>query len=145
MERNTLEQFLKLEADDILRLPFVHEYGKKKKATVYPLTVGKYIEINPYLTQISKNNLKAIRDAADKNNFEEMPELFEKFGEPIGEIIRIVTGEDIKEMEFRDVYIILISILARMGTKSFQTSIICASAMSRNTNESYIACSVQFN
>jgi hypothetical protein len=143
MERNTLEQFLKLEADDILRLPFVHEYAKKKKATVYPLTVGKYIEINPYLTQISKNNLKAIRDAADKNNFEEMPELFEKFGEPIGEIIRIVTGEDIKEMEFRDVYIILISILARMGTKNFMMSTICASAMGRNTNESIIACSIQ--
>jgi hypothetical protein len=143
MERNTLEQFLKLEADDILRLPFVHEYGKKKKATVYPLTVGKYIEINPYLTQISKNNLKAIREAADKNNFEEMPELFEKFGEPIGEIIRIVTGADIKEMEFRDVYIILISILARMGTKNFMMSTICASAMGRNTNKSIIACSIQ--
>ena len=143
MERNTLEQFLKLEADDILRLPFVHEYAKKKKATVYPLTVGKYIEINPYLTQISKNNLKEIRDAADKNNFEEMPELFEKFGEPIGEIIRIVTGADIKEMEFRDVYIILISILARMGTKNFMTSTIVGNALGRNTNESIIACSIQ--
>jgi hypothetical protein len=136
-----LEEFLKLEADDILRIPYVHEFGKHK-VEIKPLTVGKMIEINPYLTIIAKDDLKGMREAAQDNNFEDMPELFNKYASPILHIIKAVTGlEDkvLKEMEFRDTYIILMSILTRMGTKSFQMSIITGSVVSRSQGAEIIA------
>lgn len=135
----TVEDFLKLEADDILRLPYIHKYGKDKTAEIKVLTIGKLIEINPFLTQIAKEDLKAIREAAEKNYFEEMPELFDKYALPIANIIRAMTEAEVEEMEFRDVYIILLSILARMGTNSFQKSIITGSVLSRNQEPEIIA------
>ena len=139
-----LEEFLKLEADDILRIPYVHNYGKddKKKVEIPTLTIGKMIEINPYLTIIAKNDLKAMREAAEQNYFEEMPELFNKYVSPIANIIKIITGiddKDFKEMEFSDTYMILMAILSRMGTKSFQMSIITGSVVSRSTEPEIIA------
>lgn len=138
----TLDQFLTLEADDILRIPYVHSFGKDKKIEVKPLTVGLYVKINPYLTDISKENLKAIRESAEQNNFDEMPELFNKYIIPILATIKAVTNatdKDIEDMEFRDIYIILLSILSRMGTKSFQMSIITGSVVSRSREPEIIA------
>ena len=140
----TLDQFLSLEADDILRIPYVHSFGKDKKIEVKPLTIGLYAKINPYLTTISKDNVKAIRESAEKNNFEEMPELFDKYITPILSIIKAITNatdKDIEDMEFRDIYIILLSILSRMGTKSFQMSIITGNVLSRNQEPEIIAAS----
>ena len=140
----TLDQFLSLEADDILRIPYVHSFGKDKKIEVKPLTIGLYAKINPYLTTISKENVKAIRESAEKNNFEEMPELFDKYITPILSIIKAITNatdKDIEDMEFRDIYIILLSILSRMGTKSFQMSIITGNVLSRNQEPEIIAAS----
>ena len=137
-----IEDFLKLEADDILRMPYVHQYGKEKKVEVKPLTIGKMIEINPFLTILAKDDLKAMREAAESNNFEEMPELIKKYISPIANIIQIMTGiedEDFKEMEFRDTYIIIMAILSRMGTKSFQMSIITGSVVSRSQRAEIIA------
>ena len=139
-----LEEFLKLEADDILRIPYVHTYGKDNSKTVEikPLTIGKMIEINPYLTIIAKDDLKEMREAAELNNFEEMPEIFNKYISPIANIIKIMAGIDdkeLKEMEFRDTYIILMAILSRMGTKAFQMSIIMGSVVSRSQGTEIIA------
>jgi len=137
-----LEEFLKLEADDILRIPYVHEYGKDKKVEIIPLTIGKMIEINPYLTIIAKDDLKEIRESAELNHFEEMPALFNKYISPIANIIKIMTGikdKEFKEMEFRDTYMILMAILSRMGTKAFQMSIITGSVVSRSQGTEIIA------
>jgi len=137
-----LEEFLKLEADDILRIPYVHTYGKDKKVEIKPLTIGKMIEINPYLTIIAKDDLKEMREAAELNYFEEMPEIFNKYISPIANIIKIMTGIDdkeFKEMEFRDTYMILMAILSRMGTKAFQMSIITGSVVSRSPELEIIA------
>lgn len=134
-----IEEFLKLESDDILRLPYVHEYGHEKTAKVSVLTIGKLIKINPYLTQIAKEDLKAIRESAENNHFEEMPELIEKYFIPVTMIIKEMTEAEIEEMEFRDIYIILLAILSRLGKKSFQKSIITASVLSRNQEQEIIA------
>lgn len=137
-----IEEFLKLEADDILRIPYVHNYGKDKTVEIKPLTIGKMIEINPYLTIIAKDDLKAMREAAELNNFEEMPEIFNKYISPIANIIKIMTGitdDDFKQMEFRDTYIIMMAILSRMGTKAFQMSIITGSVVSRSQGAEIIA------
>ena len=137
-----IEEFLKLEADDILRIPYVHEFGDKKKVEIKTLTIGKMIEINPYLTIIAKENLKKMRESAEENNFEEMPEMFTKYASPIATIIKLMTDateKDIEQMEFRDVYIILMAILSRMGTKAFQMSIITGSVVSRNQETEIIA------
>lgn len=140
----TLEQFLTLEADDILRIPYVHTFGKDRKVEVKPLTIGLYIKINPYLTEISKENVTSIRESAEQNNFEEMPELFDKYIIPIFAIIKAITNatdKDIEEMEFRDIYIIFLSVLSRMGVKSFQMSIITGNVLSRNQESEIIAAS----
>jgi len=145
-----IEDFKKLETDDILKLPYYHFikvpfgrfFHKTKKLEVKPLTIGKYIEIDPYLIQIAKGDIKAMRIAAEENNFEEMPELFAKYGQPIISIIKIITSatdEDIKVMTFWDTYIIFMSILARMGQKSFKMSIITGSVVSRNQESEIIA------
>ena len=137
-----LEDFLKLEADDILRIPYLHKFGKDKEVEIKTLTIGKMIEINPYLVVLAKDDLTKMREAAEHNNFEEMPAMFNKYISPIGHIIKIVTGiddKDFKEMEFRDTYIIMMAILSRMGTKSFQMSIITGSVVSRSQGEEIIA------
>lgn len=147
----TLEDFKKLESDDILRLPyyhfikvpFGHFFYKTKKLEVKPLTIGKYIEIDPYLIQIAKGDIKSMRESAEQNNYEEMPGMFAKNGQPIISIIKAVTNatdEDIKLMHFWDTYVIFMAILSRMGTKSFQMSIITGSVVSRSQDQEIIAC-----
>ena len=146
-----IEDFKKLETDDILKLPYYHFikvpfgrfFHKTKKLEVKPLTIGKYIEIDPYLIQIAKSDIKAMRLSAEQNNYEEMPELFAKCGQPIISIIKAITNatdEDIKVMTFWDTYIVFMSILSRMGTKSFKIAIITGSVVSRSQEQEIIAC-----
>ena len=147
----TLEDFKHLETDDILKLPYYHFikvpfgrfFHKTKKLEVKPLTLGGYFSIDPYLIQIAKNDIKAMRLSAEENNYEEMPELFAKYGQPIISIIKIMTNatdEDIKVMTFWDIYVIFMAILSRMGTKSFKIAIITGSVVSRSQEQEIIAC-----
>ena len=147
----TLEDFKHLETDDILKLPYYHFikvpfgrfFSKTKKLEVKPLTIGKYIEIDPYLIQLAKSDIKAMRESAEQNHYEEMPELFAKCGKPIISIIKAITNatdEDIKVMTFWDTYIVFMSILSRMGTKSFKIAIITGSVVSRSQEQEIIAC-----
>lgn len=121
----------KLQAEIIRRQPAIFVASTGESLEIKVPTLGKVIEINPYLAQIEKDDLTYLKkkiETADTDSFwDEMPEIFSKYGELLIEIFkRIIEKDDVSKYNFDDMMQAFIAFAYRMGSKSFLTSTIVA-------------------
>jgi len=137
-----LQRILDLQAESITDLPFEVPFEATDssmlpegviidKIRITPLKVGTVFRITPLLSKIKKEDLEKISVSKDRDFDERAPELFEKYGDLIIQVVCIgihnrrgeyprYMPEFLKEnCRWKDLHLLLNAILFRMGTLAF--------------------------
>jgi hypothetical protein len=130
-----IDNFLKQDASDILRLPFTF-----KKWQIKPLTVAQMIKINPILVKILLSDIDNLDMDLKDGKLSKLVEFQTKYINEINDIITAIIGEDIsEEINSDELMTLFLAIIYRMGGQSFPKSISLILKLSLQTKAGLIA------
>ena len=137
----TISEYLKLDAADILRTPF-----KIRDIEIRPLTFRQVLNINPYVSRIVIDDfLSLLREAQEQSKGDEVDlskaiVLIGTYGELVYKILEEIIGEEqAKKCTPEEVCLVFAAIISRMGDQSFLMSINLVQQLSLQTRTGLIA------
>lgn len=137
----SISEYLKLDAADILRTPF-----KIRDIEIKPLTFRQVLNINPYISKIAIDDyLSQLKEAQENSKGNEVDlskaiQLLDRYGELVYKVLEEIIGnEQAKKCTSEEVCLVFAAIISRLGDQSFLMSINLAQQLSLQTRTGLIA------